>query len=189
MYKNNYEEFYKTYGGGKNRNKLKRNEVFYDFFPQKNTQGEIRLNDCKYRKYQQDFKMFTSMKELGYKAYLGLILEKSLIDNSEDMVCDVENLDMFLEFLKSIEGKRLYSDDQNFIKEEFETIGLKLRYKGINTFNGALEDTYKESYFCRFYNADSEGKKYVDYRRVLPDGTINKNRNKHYWILENREPP
>ena len=189
LYKNNYEEFYKTYGGGKNRNKLKHNDVFYNFFPQKNTQGEIRLNDCNYRKYQQDFKMFTSMKELGYKTYLGLILEKSLIDNSEDMVCDVENLDMFLEFLKSIEGKRLYSDDQNFIKEEFETIGLKLRYKGINTFNGALEDTYKESYFCRFYNADAEGKKYIDKRRTLPDGTINKNRDKHYWILENRLPP
>lgn len=189
LYKNNYEKFYKTYGEGKERNKLKRNDVFYNFFPQRNKHGEIRLNDCKYRKYKQDFEMFSAMKEIGHKAYLGLILEKGLIDNSEDMVCDVEKLDLFIEFLKSIEGKRLYSDDQNFIKEEFETIGLKLRYKGINTFNGALEDTYKESYFCRFYNTDVEGNKYIDKRRILPDGTTNKNRDKRYWILENREPP
>lgn len=189
LYKNSYEEFYKIYGEGKERSKLKHNDVFYNFFSQKNKHGEIRLNDCKYRKYKQDFEMFSAMKEIGYKAYLGLVLEKSLTDNSEDMVCGVEKLDMFIEFLKSMEGKRLYSDDQNFIKEEFEIIGLKLRYKGINTFNGALEDTYKESYFCRFYNADIEGKKYVDKRRTLPDGTINKNRDKHYWILEDRKPP
>ena len=75
------------------------------------------------------------------------------------------------------------------LQQEFETIGLKLRYKGINTFNGALEDTYKESYFCRFYNTDVEGNKYIDKRRILPDGTTNKNRDKRYWILENREPP
>ena len=187
LYKNNYEEFYKTYGEGKYRSKLKRNDIFYNYFPQKNKFGEIRLNDCKYRKYQQDFEMFSSMKELGHKMYLGLMLEKSLVDNAEDMVCGVEKLDMFIEFLKSIEGKRLYSDDQNFIKEEFETIGLKLRYRGINTFNGALEDTYKENYFCRFYNADTDGKKYIDCRRVLSDGTVNKNRNKHYWILEDRK--
>ena len=76
--------------------------------------------------------------------------------------------------------------DQQYIKEEFETIGLKLRYKGINTFNGALEDNYKNLYKSRFYSADINDKSYVDKRRVLDNGLPNPNRDKRYWILEDR---
>jgi len=126
------------------------------------------------------------MKELGHKGYLECILESSLTENAEDVVCNVEQLDMFIQFLKSIEGKRLYTDGQQCIKEEFETIGLKLRYKGINTFNGALDDNYKELYNCRFYNASIDGKPYIDKRRKLVNGLDNPNRDKRYWILENR---
>lgn len=95
---------------------------------------------------------------------------------------------MFMEYLKSIEGKRLYREDKERIKEEFESIGVKLRYIGINTFNGALDDIYKELYLCRFYNKDIYGNKdLVDKRRKLDDGSVNPNRNKKYWILENRK--
>ena len=73
------------------------------------------------------------------------------------------------------------------IKEEFETIGVKLRYTGINTFNGALTDLYKDLYGCRFYNTTVEGKYLEDSRRRLSDGTDNPNRGKKYWILENRQ--
>lgn len=110
----------------------------------------------------------------------------SLTNNAEEMVCNVEEMDKFLLFLKSIEGKRLYEDDKLYIKEEFETIGLKLRYKGINTFNGALEDNYKNLYKCRFYDKDTNDKSYVDKRRVLDNGLPNPNRDKRYWILEDR---
>ena len=92
-----------------------------------------------------------------------------------------------MEYLKSIEGKKLYKIDKERIKEEFETIGLKLRYIGINTFNGALDDVYKELYLCRFYNKDIDGKDLVDKRRKLDDGSVNQNRDKKYWILENRK--
>ena len=126
------------------------------------------------------------MKELGHKEYLECILESSLIKNAEDIVCNVEQLDMFIQFLKSIEGKRLYADDQQFIKDEFETIGVKLRYKGINTFNGALDDVYKDLYNYRFYKDDIDGKSYVDKRRKLDNGLDNPNRDKRYWMLENR---
>ena len=80
----------------------------------------------------------------------------------------------------------MYTDDQQCIKEEFETIGLKLRYKGINTFNGALDDVYKDLYKCRFYKEDIDGKSYVDKRRKLDNGLENPNRDKRYWILEDR---
>ena len=55
-----------------------------------------------------------------------------------------------------------------------------------NTFNGALEDNYKNMYKSRFYNADINGKSYVYKRRVLDNGLPNPNRDKRYWILEDR---
>lgn len=186
LYKNNYSEFYKQYGNGKKRTRISRNKIFYNLFKQKNNYGKIKVNECKYRKYNQDYNMFMLMKELGHKEYLECILENSLIENAEDVVCNVEQLDMFIQFLKSIEGKRLYADDQRCIKEEFETIGLKLRYKGINTFNGALDDNYKELYNCRFYNVGLDGKPYIDKRRKLDNGLDNPNRDKRYWMLEDR---
>ncbi len=62
-----------------------------------------------------------------------------------------------------------------------------MRYIGINTFNGALDDIYKELYLYRFYNKDVNGNNLVDKRRKLEDGSINLNRDKKYWILENRK--
>lgn len=186
LYKSDYEAFYKKYGDGKQREKLNKNKIFYNLFKKKNIYGQIKVNECKFRKYSQDYDMFTSMKELGHKGYLEDILEESLTSNAEEMVCNVEEMDKFILFLKSIEGKRLYVEDQQYIKEEFETIGLKLRYKGINTFNGALEDNYKNLYKSRFYSADMNDKSYVDKRRVLDNGLPNPNRDKRYWILEDR---
>ena len=186
LYKNNYSEFYNQYGNGKKRTRISRNKIFYNLFKKNNNYGKIKVNECKYRKYNQDYDMFMLMKELGHKVYLECILESSLTENAEDIVCNVEQLDYFIEFLKSIEGKRLYVDDQQYIKAEFETIGLKLRYKGINTFNGALDDVYKDLYRCRFYNEDIDGKSYVDKRRKLDNGLDNPNRDKRYWMLEDR---
>lgn len=186
LYKNNYSEFYQQYGNGKKRTRISSNKIFYNLFKQKNNYGKIKVNECKYRKYNQDYNMFTLMKELGHKGYLECILESNLTKNAEDVVCNVEQLDYFIQFLKSIEGKRLYADDQQYIKAEFETIGLKLRYKGINTFNGALDDVYKDLYKCRFYKDDIDGKSYVDKRRKLDNGLDNPNRDKRYWILEDR---
>ena len=186
LYKNNYKEFYQQYGNGKKRTRISRNKIFYNLFKEKNNNGKIKVNECKYRKYNQDYDMFMLMKELGHKRYLECILESSLTENAEEVVCNVEQLDYFIQFLKSIEGKRLYADDQQCIKEEFETIGLKLRYKGINTFNGALDDVYKDLYKCRFYKEGIDGKAYVDKRRKLDNGLDNPNRDKRYWILEDR---
>lgn len=186
LYKYNYKEFYKQYGNGKKRIRISRNKIFYNLFKQNNNYGKIKVNECKYRKYNQDYNMFMLMKEFGHKKYLESILESRLIEIAEDIVCNVEQLDMFIQFLKSIENKKLYADDQQYIKEEFESIGLKLRYKGINTFNGALDDNYKDLYNCRFYNESIDGKSYIDKRRKLENGMDNPNRDKRYWILEDR---
>ena len=126
------------------------------------------------------------MKKWGYIPIVLSFLGNQLSDKSERMVVDVKKIDVFLEYLKSIEGKYIFAEDRQRIKEEFEEIGVKLRYIGINTFNGALEDIYKDLYSCRFYNQDEHGKSYVDKRRKNPDGSPNINRDKRYWILEDR---
>ena len=87
---------------------------------------------------------------------------------------------------ENVRKSELTREKLRLIWEEFETIGLKLRYKGINTFNGALEDNYKNLYKSRFYSADMNDKSYVDKRRVLDNGLPNPNRDKRYWILEDR---
>ena len=126
------------------------------------------------------------MKELGHIPILNYFLGEELSSKSEYIVVDVKQIDMFMEYLKSIEGKWLFQEDRERIKEEFESIGVKLRYIGINTFNGVLEDNYKELYSCRFYNKNPEGKYYVDLRRKLEDGSVNPTRDKKFWLLEQR---
>ena len=125
--------------------------------------------------------------QLGYIPILHNFLGRELAEKSEYIAVDIKQIDLFMEYLKSIEGKRLYKEDRGRIKEEFETIGVKLRYTGINTFNGALDDNYKELYKCRFYSKDIDGNMLIDKRRKLDNGLSNPNRDKTYWILEDRE--
>ena len=129
------------------------------------------------------------MKEIGHIAFLEWILPTELRDKGEQMIINVKQIDLFMDFLKSIEGKMLFANDRDYIKEEFKTtVAIKLSGKsiGIGTLNGQLDDLYKNLYPCRFYNEDAEGRRYIDKRRILKDGTTNPNRDKTYWILEDR---
>lgn len=186
LYKHSYKEFYEKYGNGKERKRVNKNKIFYSFFAEDKRFSKIKVNECRYRKYEQDNNILAQMKQVGHIPILNYFLGDELASKSEYIVVDVKKIDMFMEYLKNIEGKWLFQEDRERIKEEFENIGVKLRYIGINTFNGALEDNYKELYLCRFYNKNLEGKYYVDLRRKLEDGTVNPNRDKKFWVLEQR---
>lgn len=184
--KNNYQEFYAKYGNGQQRKRISKNKIFYSYFSEDKYLSKIKINECKYNKYERDNNILSQMKELGHLPVLNYYLGKELASKSEYIVVDVKIIDMFMEFLKSLEGKRLFREDREHIKEEFESIGVKLRYTGINTFNGALDDNYKELYSCRFFSKDLEGNMLIDKRRKLDDGSVNPNRDKTYWVLEHR---
>lgn len=186
LYKHSYEEFYNVYGNGKKRKQVGKNKIFYSFFAEDKRMSKIKVNECRYRKYEQDNNVLVQMKELGHIPILTYFLGEELSAKSEFIVVDVKQIDMFMEYLKSIEGKPLFQEEREHIKEEFETVGVKLRYMGINTFNGALDDIYKELYPYRFYNRSQDGKYYTDMRRKLEDGSINPNRDKKFWVLEYR---
>ena len=186
VYKNDYDNFFKEYGSGKKRQQISKNKIFYSYFAEDKRLSKIKVNECRYRKYEQDNHILLQMKKWGYKTVVLSFLGKQLSEKSENIVVDVKKIDIFLEYLKSIEGKYLFAEDKQRVKDEFEEIGVKLRYTGINTFNGALEDIYKDLYPCRFYNQDVNGKVFIDKRRKISDGIPNPNRDKKYWILENR---
>ena len=185
-YKKDYSKFLGEYGGGKKRQQISKNKIFYLYFAEDKKMNEIKVNECRYRKYKQDNHILLRMKEVGYVPVVLSFLGEQLSGKSENIVVDVKKIDTFLEYLKSIEGKYLFAEDKQRIKDQFEEIGVKLRYTGINTFNGALKDIYKDLYPYRFYNQDVNGKVFIDKRRKIADGIPNSNRDKKYWILENR---
>lgn len=186
LYKTDYQQFYEQYGHDKKRDRIKTNKIFYPLFTENNIIGNLKVNECRYNKYEQDNNILNAMVELGYIPIINSLLGHQLSEKSKYIEVDVEQIDLFLEYLKSIEGKYLYSVDRKIIKSEFETIGVQLRYTGINTFNGALDDIYKDLYQPRFYNQSVDGKPLKDKRRKLEDGSTNPNRDKTYWILELR---
>ncbi len=157
LYKTDYNKFYQIYGNGKKRDLLKRNKIFYSYFSEEKNGSKPKINECRYRKYEQDTNILLQMKKSGYLPVLCNFLGEDLASKSEYITVDIKQIDMFLEYLKTIEGRKLYREDREKIKEEFESIGVKLRYIGINTFNGALDDVYKGLYLCRFYNRDING--------------------------------
>lgn len=185
LYMHDYKRFCRIYGEEKDRGKLKNNDIFYMYFPDKGKKHKsIKCNMMKYNKYLMDNDILNKMKKSGYMDVALSALGNDLSEKAEVMDVCVPVVDEFLEYLKSIEEKPLYATDREELKKRFEGIGVKLRYTGINTFNGALDDRYRKEYTKRFFNKDkSTGKNLVDKRRTLENGKENPYRDKSYWIL------
>ena len=187
-YRVNYPRFVELYG--QNRKRIRNNKIFYTKFADDRENIQLAYNEMRFNKYLMDNIILNDMKEKSYKNVMVDLLGSTVSGKINDLDIHVDKKDEFLEYLKSIEGKWLYDTDRKEITKRFELIGLKLRREGINTLNGALEDNYKNKYKCRFRNKylDDAGKLtktyLVDNRKVLPDGSLNKMRNKMYWILE-----
>ena len=188
LYKNDYDLFMKKFG--QNRKRMRENKIFYPkFMPDKN-QNQLVYNPMRYKKYIMDITIYRDMKELSYQEVMIKMLGEDIRPKVETLDMYVEQKDEFMEYLHTLEGRNLYAEDRKELVKWFETIGVKLRWTGINTLNGALQDRYGNKYKFRFRDCvlDENGKltkkKLTDNRRVLPDGTPNPNRNKKYWVLE-----
>lgn len=183
-YRIKYDEFLNKYG--QNRKRIRNNKIFYTKFSNDKDKNNIAFNEMRLNKYLMDNMILGDMKEGSYKSVMIGLIGYSLPDKVEELEINIEEKDGFLEYLKSIEGKWLYSAERKEVVKRFEDIGVKLRRQGINTLNGALQDFYENRYKCRFRNKqiDENGKltkkSLVDYRRTLEDGSINPMRNKAY---------
>lgn len=187
-YRIKYDEFLNKYG--QNRKRIRNNKIFYTKFSNDKEKNNIAFNEMRLNKYLMDNTVLNDMKEGSYKSVMIGLIGYSLADKVEELEINIEEKDGFLEYLKSIEGKWLYSTERKEVVKRFEDIGVKLRRQGINTLNGALQDFYENRYKCRFRdkildeNGELTKKSLVDKRRKLEDGSINPNRDKKYWILE-----
>lgn len=187
-YRIKYDEFLKKYS--QNRKRIRNNKIFYANFVNEKEKSSIAFNEMRLNKYLMDNTILNDMKESSYKIVMTELLGYTVADKIGDLELNIEEKDEFLEYLNSIEGKWLYSDERKEVVKRFEDIGVKLRRQGINTLNGALQDNYGSKYKCRFRDKtlDEKGeltKKFlVDKKRNLEDGSKNPNRDKKYWILE-----
>lgn len=190
MFKDDYERFLKEYpesGDQKKKDQMKRSQI-YSWEYLRDGQINIRINQMRYEKYVESYEIINRMKEIGHVETLKEMLDKDLIKKMERISINTVKEDHVLEYLHSIEGKWLFKKERQVIKKMFEEWGLKVRFDGINTLNGALEDQYKSKYKCRFRNIDIfTRKKLVDKRRNISDGNVKKEnptRDKSYWILD-----
>lgn len=169
------QRFYDTYC--QDRNLVKKYDCFYT--ETKDGRERIGLNRRKYAKLKIDRENLLLMKTMGYENYM---LSKLGIKDKV-RVLQTEAEDDFLKFLNSLIGKKLFKEDREQVKKMFISIGAKLRYTGINSFNGILDDKYPR-YRYRFWNIDkTTGRVLSENHRTLPDGKPNPNRNKKYWLL------
>ena len=87
-----------------------------------------------------------------------------------------------INFILLHKDTRLFQDGKielfKLIKHDYSSI----RYVSTNEINMFFE---KYDIPFRLYDRDDNGKRYIDKRRRLPNGEINNNRDKAYWILKN----
>ena len=182
LLKKNHEEFYKAYGGGKERKRLRNLKCLYMNFEEKNgstknrtlTNGDVRINNMMYLKFNFDFREIAKMKAIKYSAVVSDWLGKELALKMELVDVDPIKKDLFLDYLESKKSEFLFADERKELKSEFEKIGLRDRYMGIHTLNGKLKDK-------KYPFVIKSGR---DKRRTLNDGSDNPNRDKAYWIIE-----
>jgi hypothetical protein len=179
MLKKNEVEFNKKYGT--DREKMKSNDIFYMDFNYKGnadnitrTNGKVQLNNMIYLKYHFDYQEIAEMIETDYLTVACKWLGEELSKKVEVLEVDIEEHDLFYEYIESIKGKYLFKEEKEELKEEFRKIGLRDRTMGINTLNGKLKDK-KYSFYIESIK---------DVRRKLDNGSDNPNRNKQYWIVK-----
>lgn len=186
----NYNGFCQKYGKDISRKRIRNNDIFYTKFSTDKSKNELKVNPMRLKKYLMDKRVLKKMKDTSYRNVLTEIFDSEVAGKTETLDIAIKQKDEFLEYLHSMEGKYLYSDERREIAKQFEKIGVKLRRPGINTLNGALQDYYGNKYKCRFRNKEIDknskltSKALVDYRKILPNRTANPHRKKAYWLLE-----
>lgn len=113
------------------------NKIFFCDF----SNEELKINEMALRKYRMDYLTTQKMKEYGYEQVLFKFLGAELSSKRDKLNIYVQKQDIFLEYLREIEGIKLFKLQQKELKNRFKDIlGLHDRTMGINTLNGKLQD-------------------------------------------------
>lgn len=138
------------------------------------------VNNMAFIRYLITSRIYDQVENYGFRAVIMKYLGPSLMGKVK--VSDVKDYeDDFLSYLSTIEGRRIFRDELNAVKEVFSKhmtrTGKKSKRVGISSMNAYLEETYGRRYQSRF-NTNR------DLRRKLDDGSVNSKYMKTFYILE-----
>lgn len=139
QYLDNKEQFIKTMCtlNLDARRIARENKIFYCDFGNE----ELKINEMALRKYRLDYSTTLEMKDSSYEKVLFDRLGSELSGKRAELKIYTQSHDIFLDYLKEIEGKKLFKEQQKELKSRFKDIlGLHDRTMGINTLNGKLQD-------------------------------------------------
>ena len=124
-----------------------------------------------------DHNIITSMKTNSYRTVLLKYLGSELSDKMKELQIITSSKDIFLEYIKSIEGRKLFKEEQKILKAKMrDLLGLNDRTMGIGVCNGKLSD-------CQY-----------QYKIISEKENSRKSSNwkKRYWMiisLKKNKPP
>ena len=182
QYREDYDQFVKDYRG--DRNFIQKNPIFYP-----DVITGYHINQMRELKAALDLKSYRSIRDIGLVDYVMKYLSEQLADKYEiSTIASAGETDKLISYLKEIEGKRLYSEDQEKLKEQFrEDMAIhngKSKRCGMKDMNTWIARNYGDKYQKHFINKNPETNRPLrDRRRVLEDGTTNPHRNDGYWLL------
>ncbi|WP_448784311.1 DEAD/DEAH box helicase [Blautia sp.] len=143
----------------------RKNKIFYTDF----RTGTLKVNQCTLKKYQMDRNTIKDMKQNGYETVLFRRLGTELLNKKSELRIETDSKDIFLSILKELEGKKLFKEEQEELKEKFRDIlGLHDRTMGINTLNGKLQD---RQYQYKIVSCKDRSRQSETY-------------NKRYWMIQ-----
>lgn len=152
----------------------RKNRIMYTDW---NDKEQIQINNVRYQKYRMDHNIITSMKTNSYRTVLLKYLGSELSDKMKELQIITSSKDIFLEYIKSIEGRKLFKEEQKILKAKMrDLLGLNDRTMGIGVCNGKLSD-------CQY-----------QYKIISEKENSRKSSNwkKRYWMiisLKKNKPP
>ena len=183
QFQDDHEQFVKDHKG--DRDILKNNPIFYTDIATDAT----KINRMRVLRETLNLRTCQEILNKGFINYVMGYFGEQLADRYEisEIQSSTES-DALVKYLTAIEGRKLYKEEQEKLKEvvvaDMSARGGKSKRCGMKDMNAWLADNYGTKYRKRFINKDPETNRPLrDRRRVLEDGTSNPHRNDGYWLL------
>lgn len=133
------------------------NRKFHSDYIYPNIDGQLTYNKLAYWKLQNESDVITLSEELSYRLIFLSHLEADINYDDLEWLEEYQMKDEFQLYLNNLVGEKLFKEEQEELKKQFEKAGLKDRTMGINTLNGKLND---ENIPYKIVAKKSNGKRY-----------------------------
>ena len=169
-----------------NRKAVKSNPIFYNKKNKDGTNAELAVNLMKYRHFLIDYKIREEILQSDYKTFVVSLFGDDIKNRVEELKAATRSTkDDVLQYLKSIEGKKII--DRTELLNRMSVFGDRIKDKNrrTQTINGLIADEFP-NYEYRFTDQDENGKPLRLRDTALGPRGLVKQRGKEvpYWILK-----